>query len=327
MSTHGKIWGAAIAGLFAVACGGTEKAVTLDDATLAQQIADTLIASCPMAPAGDEVARAQCAANLSDNKSLGAVMQEPFLWGGQKAGTSFHLEESPMNRFNVFVWRRMYLSLYMFNGDVRIEQTADGLTVLHLGYQFRNELEIGSYPYPFWHSKKKWDSYQYSREVTLIIQNGKWIGAMRVADQDTTRSFVTHTWSGQWYWEEGGQDMPYVSLYKYLLSPQNPNAARLDTAYRAFSDSARAQSCMMCHSPDNFAQAAQLEFFNYPNQALIARNDIITHLENNTMPPANNTIGLPPGIVDDAERQELLGLAREFKAAGDAALAFEGELK
>ena len=83
----------------------------------------------------------------------------------------------------------------------------------------------------------------------------------------------------------------------------------------------------MCHSPDNYANAAQLEFFNYPNQALYARNDIITHLENNTMPPANNTLGLPAGVADESERQELLVLAREFKSAGDAALGYEGELK
>ena len=45
------------------------------------------------------------------------------------------------------------------------------------------------------------------------------------------------------------------------------------------------------------------------------------------MPPVNNTLGLPVGITVDADRQELLALAQEFKAAGDAALAYEGEVK
>jgi hypothetical protein len=297
------------------------------DEELARQVTEVLTSSCPMASPADEDARALCASHLSDDKFLPSVMQEPFLWGGQTAGTSYHLEESNMNRFNVFVWRRMYLSLMMVPGQMSIEQTADGLTVVHLPYQFRNELEIGSYPYPFWHSKKKWDSYQFSREMVLVFQNGKWIGAMRAADQDTSRPQVAHTWSGQWHWEKDGDQMPYVSLYTYLLSAQNPNTTRLDNAYRALSDGMRQQSCLMCHSPDNFAASKQLEFFNYPNQALYSRNTIIGHLEKNTMPPLVNALGLAPGIQDETERQELLTLAREFKAAGDDALAFESELK
>jgi hypothetical protein len=163
--------------------------------------------------------------------------------------------------------------------------------------------------------------------MVLIIQNGKWMGAMRSANQDTTRVEVSHTWSGQWHWEVGGQSEPYVTLYEYLFSPQNPNIARLDTAYRNFNDGLRQNSCLMCHSPDNYAAATQLEFFAYPNQALFSRNSIIANLEANTMPPANNTLGLPAGIADEDARQELLALAHEFKDAGDAALAYEGELK
>jgi len=313
-------------GLLLVSCAGVREPPQ-NDQTLAQQVAQALVEACPVSAANDETARALCAAKLSDNKFLAGVMQEPFLWGGQKAGTSYRLQESPMNRFNVFVWRRMYLSLMMFPGQMSVEQTADGLTVVHLPYQFRNALEIGSYPYPFWHSKKKWDSYELSKEMVLVFQGGKWLGALRSTEQDATKSQVAHTWSGQWHWEMGGEEMPYVSLYKYLLSPQNPNAGRLNTAYRALSEGLRNQSCFMCHQPDNYGQAAQLELFNYPNQALYARNDIITNLENNTMPPAANTLGLPGGIAKDADRQELLTLARTFKAAGDDALAFEGELK
>jgi hypothetical protein len=221
----------------------------------------------------------------------------------------------------------MYLSLIMFTGERRIEQTADGLTVVHLTSQFRNGLQIGSYPYPFWHSKKKWDSYELSQEILLIFQDGQWVGAMRSPDQDMTRPHVAHTWSGQWQWETGAQTQPYVSLYSYLFSNKNPHVERVDAAYRALSEGMRNQACFMCHSPDNYAQSQKLEFFNYPNQALYARNDIVTDLEKNAMPPVANTLGLQGGIKDTNDRQELLTLAREFKAAGDLALAYEGELK
>jgi hypothetical protein len=208
-----------------------------------------------------------------------------------------------------------------------MEQTPDGLTIVHLPVRFRNELEPGSYPYPFWHSEKKWDSYQLSRELLLVFQGGKWVAAMRAADQDAARPRVTHTWSGQWRWQEGDAQMPYVSMYSYLLSPGNPNAERLDNAYRDLSNGLRAQACFMCHAPDNHANLTELELFNYPNQALYSRNSIIQQLETNAMPPLANDLGLARGIADDGERQNLLALAREFKAAGDAALDFEGELK
>jgi hypothetical protein len=328
MSLHGTL---AATGMLTLLLGSCTPAQGVDkmpdDVALATQVSDALMEECPAAAANDEVARHLCAARLTDDKFVAGVMQEPFLWGGRKPGTSYHPEESPMNKFNVFVWRRMYLSLLMFTGERTIEQTSDGLTVVHLGYQFRNGLDMGSYPYPFWHSKKKWDSYELSKEFLMIFQNGKWVGAMRGADLDPARPHVAHVWSGQWHWEAGSQQQPYVSLYSYLFSKANPHVERIDTAYRALSEGLRNQSCFMCHSPDNYAQSTKLEFFNYPNQALYARNDIITDLQNNAMPPAANTLGLPKGIASDADRQELLTLARAFKVAGDDALAFEGELK
>jgi hypothetical protein len=311
-----------------LASAGCENPAEPDaDVAVAQRVAETLVSACPLAEPSDETARASCAAALSGDKALGAVMNEPFLWGGQRPGAGYQLKDSNMNRFNVFVWRRMYLSLMMFAGDWSIERTDDGQTVVHLPVQFRNDLAPGSYPYPFWHSQKKWDSYQLAREVLLVIKDGKWIGAMRAADQDTARPRVAHTWSGLWRWQEGDAQMPYVSMYSYLLSPQNPNTTRLDAAYRELSNGLRAQACFMCHSPDNHAELTQLEFFNYPNQALYSRNSIITQLQNNAMPPVANDLGLAHGIADEDERQQLITLAREFKAAGDAALAFEGELK
>lgn len=295
------------------------------DMNIAQHMIASLVAACPMTSASDESARAACAASLTDDRYLASVMQNPFLWGGRQPGTSYHLRESHMTWFNTRVWRRMYLSLMMFPGTSTIEQTSDGLTVARLPMYFRNELDMGSYPYPFWHSATKWASYQLAREMIVVVQNGKWIGAMRSSDEESSRPQVAHSWSGQWQWQESGVTMPYVSLYTYLLSPQNPHAARLDAAYRALSDALRSQSCMVCHSPDNHAGITPLEFFNYPNQALTARNSIIARLQQNDMPPAENDLGLPYGITNDAVRQELTALARDFKAAGDDALAYEGE--
>jgi hypothetical protein len=89
----------------------------------------------------------------------------------------------------------------------------------------------------------------------------------------------------------------------------------------------RKNNCQACHAPDNQGQSQQLEFFVYPSQALAGRHDIIAQLENNQMPPRDNTLGLAAGIADQTERDQLLALAREFEAAGDRAMAWEGDNK
>ena len=126
-------------------------------------------------------------------------------------------------------------------------------------------------------------------------------------------------------WEQGGTQMPYVSLYDYLLSKGNPFTAELDDSYRALEARMRKNNCQACHAPDNQGQSAQLEFFVYPNQALAGRHDMVKQLVKNKMPPKDNTLGLAAGITDPAELDQLTRLARDFEAAGDKALGWEGE--
>ncbi len=295
-----------------------------DDATLAAEIAQGIIAACPAADPSDEKARADCAQKLTDLQVFADAIQEPLMYGGQKPGAGYRLDKST-TKFNGLVWRRMYCSLFMFDGTYSLEQVA-GYTVIHLPIHFRNKLDPGSYSYPFWHSKTKWDSWQYAKELLLIMQNGKISGALRSSDFDMTRDYNQREWDGQWHWTEGGAEEPYVSLYTYLFSKDNPHVAQLDQAYRAFEAEARQQQCFVCHAPNNYANVDQLVFFNYPNQALYSRHLIVEQLQQNLMPPDNDA-GIPKGIADDGQRQSLLDRARAFAAAGDDALAFEGALK
>jgi len=296
------------------------------DHELATSIANGLVAACPAGhdPA-DEAARNDCAGKLTDLAVLRDAMREPFIWGGQAAGTGYRLDTST-NKFNARVWRRMYLSTYMFGSDFTIEQIAD-TTVIHMPVTFRGAMPAGAYPYPFWHSAKKWDAYNYATTVHFIIQDGQVVGALRGADLDTTRPKVVHAWDGLWHWEQDGVQMPYVSIYDYLLSKGNPYADQLNDTYRALEGRMRQNNCQACHAPDNQGNSAQLEFFVYPNQALTGRHDIVTQLMKNEMPPKNNTLGLAAGITDPAERDALITLARDFETAGDKALAWEGDNK
>jgi hypothetical protein len=298
------------------------------DHELATSIAKGLLAACPAGSSpADEAARNDCAGKLTELAVLRDAMREPFIWGGQQPGAGYRLDTST-NKFNARVWRRMYLSTFMFGSDYTIEQPpGSDTTVLHIPVTFRGAMPAGAYPYPFWHSAKKWDAYNYSTTVHFIIQNGVVTGALRSTDQDTTRPKVAHTWDGLWQWEQGGVQMPYVSIYDYLLSKGNPYADKLDDSYRALEARMRQNNCQACHAPDNQGNSAQLEFFVYPSQALVGRHDIITQLTRNEMPPKNNTLGLAAGIADAAERELLIQLARDFETAGDKALAWEGDNK
>jgi hypothetical protein len=83
-------------------------------------------------------------------------------------------------------------------------------------------------------------------------------------------------------------------------------------------------ACESCHNPSNPSKINPLEFFNYPNQALTGRHDIIEQLAKNRMPPAPGA-DAAPGIENGEYRKELLELARTFADVGDRALAFEAD--
>ena len=169
-------------------------------------------------------ARMACAAKLTDFSLLRDTMAEPFFWGGQRAGKGYRLADSDTTRFNALVWRRMYLSLFMFTGQVTTETVGD-FTVIKLPFAFRNRLDPGSYPYPFWHSKTKWDSWQLAPELILVMEKGKVTGALRSSDRDEARrpNYVERAWTGAWRWQADGKEQPYVTLYSFLFSPGNPH--------------------------------------------------------------------------------------------------------
>jgi hypothetical protein len=246
-------------------------------------------------------------------------MAEPFLWGGQGAGKPLDLAENHLTRFNPLVWRKMYASLFMFGSDFRIE-TKGTQTILRVPYGFRSELDVGSFPYPFWHSKGKWDSYQFAKEVVFFIEGGKLIGAFRSEEQERAQPPVEHAFDGNWDWTSAeGTPRPESSmLYSKLFSPTNAMIPELDRTYRALEEKARPFNCNMCHSPDNVAQMPALVLLNYPNQAIHARDTIVSSIEQLAMPPAG-------GVKDQAKRDELLVLARQFQNAARQALALEGE--
>jgi hypothetical protein len=291
------------------------------DTVLADELGHALVDACPADDdASDEAARDRCADRLTSLDVLRDSMVEPFIWGGQAGADSYSLDKGT-SRFNPRVWRRMYLSTFMFGERFEVERIGTQ-TILHVPVWFRGAMPAGAYPYPFWHSAKKWDAYSYATTIHFVIEHGRVLGALRSTAQDTSRPVTAHTWDGRWRWDDGAQ--PHVSLYSYLFARGNPHVAELDTSYRDLEAGLRAHRCTTCHAPDNQGRSQQLELFVYPNQALAGRHDIVAQLLDDQMPPAND-LGVPEGIADESDREHMLDLARSFERAGDRALAWEGE--
>jgi hypothetical protein len=206
----------------------------------------------------------------------------------------------------------------MFPGGHDVEVVGD-TAIIRIPVVFRTDLDPGDFPYPFWHSAAKWQSYQTATDLLFFLRGGKLIGALRSANQDQSRPLRAMKWDGKWTWQSGrgNEYEPKVTLFSFAFSPDNPSVADLDRSYRAMEKELRKENCLTCHSPDNSAKMNPLELFSYPNQALSGRHELIKVLDENTMPPTLEA------IPDSRRRSELRDLAQAFADAGDAALAFE----
>ena len=288
---------------------------------LASALGDVLSRLCPPDALEDPAARTRCADALTQDATLRGSMQQAYLrWGAQSPGAGLNLGASNTTLFDPLVWRRLYLSTFAFPGGSRVEQVGERF-VARVPVVFRNALDAGEYPYPFWHSQPKWQSYERTQELLIFVEREAVVAVLRSEVQDPARSHVAREWDGRWQWNSARGEEPRVALFGYLFSAGNPHVAPLEVAFRTFSEKQRVAACTTCHNPSNPSKINPLEFFNYPNQALTGRHDLVAVLAKNRMPPSVE--GAEPGIADPRYRGELLGLARDFAALGDRALAWE----
>ena len=258
-----------------------------DDDALAHRLVDVLARACPTAPPDDLPARDSCASQLASLPLLEQRMAEPFLFGAQVARGAYDFVDRRVTQFNPLVWRKMYLSLEMFTGDYRVEHSS-GRTIVIAETRFRGKLDEGEYPYPFWHSRAKWESYEFAIATIFVVDGGRIVGALRSANQDRGRPSLERQFDGDW--DASAQGRPAV-LYRRLFSPSNPYVSALDDSFRAFEAEARPYECTHCHRPDNPAGQAQLEMLIYPNQALVSRHALARHRRGANAPGCAGRLG------------------------------------
>jgi len=277
-----------------------------------------LVKACPVVEENDLVARDACADALTASVELRDALVDPILWGGQPldVAPADLLTDANLTSFNPRIWRRMYLSTFMFESAPTELERSGEYRVLRIPVRFRNQLDAGEYPYPFWHSENKWTAYEQATEVLFVFDEDNKVPVAARTTLDAARPHQNRVWDGLWSWNDGQE--PHVTLYSYLFSAANPHVTALDTAYRDLEETMRETDCTMCHDPSNSQMMRHLELLNYPNQALSGRHDVVRMLRLNSMPPV-------VGIPDEGMREVLIQKATVFAEAGDAALAFEDE--
>jgi hypothetical protein len=291
--------------------------------SLPDRIAHGLVEASPTADPSDVHARDVAGEKLAHFADLQSAIGEQILWGGFDETLGYDPAAYKITALNSFVWAKLYLSAFMFSGHYEVRQEGTR-TVLEMSTRFRDGLDAGDYPYPFWHSPKKWQAYLDARALLLVFEGDHLVAGLRKAVHDSTQPLASRAWDKRWTWEDAqGNPQPRVTLYSYLLSPANPHLPLLDTSYRELAASFRAHECLSCHSPDCPARPSKLFLLNYPNQALSGRHELVTVLSKDAMPPLDRNTGRTAGLHDDEARTELLRLAEAFSAEGDAALEYE----
>lgn len=327
---RGKLAGSSRALVLALslgACGGPSapSAATPVAAppSVEERIARGVAEASPPADPADAKARDAAAERLGHLAALLDAAGDRILWGGFDPEKGYHPKAQQLTEFSPVVWVKLYLSTFMFTGAHQVRREGE-LTVLELGARFRDGLDSGDYPYPFWHSAQKWQAYANTEALMLIFEHDRLIAAYRKPSPVASNKTAAKKWDGRWRWtDEAGVEQPRVALFSYLLSPDNPSRERLDGAYRSLEEAFRNNNCLKCHSPDNAAHASALLLLDYPNQALVARHSLVTTLRLDAMPPADPGAGTTAGLHDAPARGELLALAEKFEREADAALAFE----
>lgn len=290
---------------------------------LQERIARQFKQASPIADPGDARARDAAAARLVECRDFLASVGDRLLWGGCEPVKGYDPRTYTLTEFDPLVWLKLYGSTFMFTGEHEVK-TQGPFSILELKAKFRSKLDPGDYPYPFWHSHQKWQAYLNLNSLCVVFRDDRIVAVYRMATSGPAVAPDERKWDGRWHWTDAtGSEQPRVALFSYMFGADNPHRAAVDEAYRRLEKGFRARECTACHAPDNAGKAKSLLLLNYPNQALLSRRTLLRALENNEMPPEDTARQKPAGIADDAQRAELIEMAKTFVREADAAFALE----
>jgi hypothetical protein len=299
----------------------------------AAAIAGELARSCPLAEPSSEVALGICRGALYGESQLRRHLNKVALWGRQ-ARADRALKDTSLTQFAPDVLTGMYIPLFMFNGDYKVQwQASEGLYQIRLRTAFRNRLAPGQFPYPFWHEAEKWEMYENANELILWWDSKTTrIAAVQftVHGGNPPLRAVTRTrppaFDGHWAWtDEQGRTQPAVSAFDGLLRRDNPYLGQVDAAYRTFALRLREGQCMDCHVPDNPDKMKKLVLLQTPVHAAGEIKRVLKSVLEDRMPRDEAGIEQPLDrrtkaalLAEGAAFDRVLDLARQWDADRDA---------
>ena len=294
-----------------------------------RQIAQDQRAICPPADPGDQNAFAACRELLFGGSLLRRSLNPILLWGRPKPGAS--LKDTTLTQFAPEAWIGLYAPMFMFDGTWRLDyDEGERLYRARLGALFRNALDPGQYPYPFWHDAKKWNDYQAANTLILWIapQSGSIVVGQFTNDgQDApglkSAPVARPPFDGQWMWIDAkGAGQPAPALFRGLFSEGNPYLRDLEPAYRELANAMRRGHCNDCHVPQNPNRMSRLVLLQTPVHAASEIKRLMTSVRDNEMPV---DASLLYHEIHPDTRAALLDYGGIFEDLVDAARAWEQE--
>jgi hypothetical protein len=253
----------------------------------------------------------------------------PVVLWGRPSPDGRRLRDTNLTQFAPDVLSGLYLPMFMLTGDYEINfDPTERLYRARVSALFRNALDLGQYPYPFWHDAKKWADYQAANEVTLWVDPAKVkVVIMQFSARgkpDPRLTSVPRTppaFDGKWMWTDtNGQSQPRPALFVGLMRGNNPYLAQLEGTFRDLAGELRKGTCNECHAPDNSVGMKRLVLMQTPVHAAGEIKRIMRAVRDDKMPL--DDAGLYKEL-DPAIKATLLQYGAAFESVVDAARDWE----
>jgi hypothetical protein len=292
-------------------------------------VAKQLHDKCPAANADDQAAFDRCRQFLFRGSLLKDMMATPVIIWGRQTDPELPLKDTNLTQFAPDVLSGLYIPLFMFDGQYKVvfhEREKMYLASLNTG--FRNRLQPGQFPYPFWHDSNKWSVYEGARTILLWIDPVS--AKIRAAQFTVTGEAMpgrtelkaqTPAFDGQWLWtDQNGRTQPAVTLFDGLFRNDNPFKPQLDKTYREFAITLRESQCLSCHVPNNPDKMKRLVLLQSPAHASGEISRVLKAVREKKMPL--DDLGLEKEL-DGPLMKALLEKGTEFEKVVNAAKDWE----
>lgn len=257
-----------------------------------EKITNQLKTLCPIADPSSQTAFDACRQGLFNDSQLKQAMSPVVSWGRQK-DPALVLKETNLTQFSPDILAGLYIPLFMFDGKYKVSYNErEKLYLATLGVGFRNRLQPGQFPYPFWHEANKWDMYENARSLyfwidpqTALIRFAQFSNAGEPVQGHVVNKAAPPAFNGQWLWTDAqGKTQPAVTLFDGLYSERNPYKPSLDKSYREFATSLRESQCLNCHVPNNPDKMKRLVLLQSPAHASGEIHRVLKSVRERKMP-------------------------------------------